>query len=64
VTLSIYNLLGQLVDGKTLENRAAGTHTAKWNGLDQNGEEVSSGIYFYQLKTEKFTETKKMVFLK
>ena len=48
-SLSIYNVLGQKV--KTLVNgqKSAGNHTVKWNGSDDNGRKVSSGVYVYQL---------------
>ncbi len=65
VTLEIFNLRGQLV--KTLEegkNQAPGEYTTSWNGTNQRGEKVSSGIYFYRLKTGDFNEIKKMVLLR
>jgi flagellar hook assembly protein FlgD len=42
----------------------AGYHQAVWDGLDNDGNSVSGGIYLYQIKAGNFTETKKMVFLK
>jgi len=64
VSLAIYNLLGQkvidLVDG----NYQSGMHAVTWNGLDQNGKQVSSGIYFYKLETHEFTDARKMMLLK
>lgn len=64
VTITVYNLLGQktidLVDGEF----AAGTHTIYWDGLDQNGKAVTSGIYFYRMKTADFEQSRKMVVLK
>ena len=35
-----------------------------WDGRSENGEQVSSGPYFYQLQVDEYTETKKMVILK
>ena len=59
VNLTIYNVLGQevvtLVD-KMLE---AGSHTVEWDASS-----YSSGVYFYRISAEKFTETKKMMLLK
>ncbi|HXF48338.1 MAG TPA: FlgD immunoglobulin-like domain containing protein [Verrucomicrobiae bacterium] len=64
VKLKIYNLLGQevltLVDGE----KPAGTHQIVWNGRDENGTAVASGIYFYKLETASFKEVKRMIFLK
>jgi hypothetical protein len=64
VSLIIYNILGERV--KTLVNGEvdAGTHTVSWNGKDEAGKQVASGIYFYRLKTETFDQTKRMVLMK
>jgi len=42
----------------------AGTYDMRWNGLDNNGNMVSTGVYFYQLQSNNNTITKKMLFLK
>jgi hypothetical protein len=39
-------------------------HTVEWDGCDDNGAMVSSGVYFYQLKTREFHATRKMLLLK
>ncbi len=64
VTLGIYNLKGQLV--KTLVNEVieTGKHTATWNGTDNTNKPVSSGVYFYKLKSGSYTSTRKMILLK
>jgi len=64
VTLTIYNVAGQKV--KTLIDQVMdrGIHTLGWNGEDEQGNLVSSGVYLYRLKTEKFEQTRKMVMLK
>lgn len=64
VTLKVYNILGQLVMTLVDEEKFPGNYQVIWDGKDQNGEEVSSGIYFYKLKAEDYTETKKMILLK
>jgi len=46
------------------EEKPPGNHKVIWDGKDEKGREVASGIYFYQLKTEDYTSTKKMVLLK
>ena len=43
---------------------APGIYTAEWDGVADNGSRVASGIYFYKLETELYTETKKMMLLK
>lgn len=64
VNLSIYNSVGQkvatLVDG----TMPAGLHYASWNGHNDQGQPVASGIYFYRLSSSEFNQTKKMVMLK
>ena len=64
VSLVIYNLLGQKVVTLLDGHAEAGNHIINWNGKSSSGEVVSSGIYFYRLKTDAFTETKRMVLLK
>jgi hypothetical protein len=65
VTLRIYNVAGQLV--RTLvdgEVRAGVVHQARWEGRNDSGQPVSSGVYFYKLTAKGFTQTRKMVILK
>jgi hypothetical protein len=66
VSLKIYNAAGQLV--RTLVNEVqspqATAFSKTWNGLNDQGQPVSSGVYFYKLMTTNFTQTKKMVLLK
>ncbi len=64
VELKIYNSLGQTVKTLVNTNYVSGSHTVEWNGTDASGKLVSSGVYFYQIKSESFTQTKKMLFLK
>jgi len=64
VTLRIYNLMGQEVLRITHEEVRAGYHEERWNGVNQSGKKVASGIYIYRLRAGKFTETKKMLLLK
>jgi len=64
VSLVVFNLLGQkvrtLVDGPM----PAGRHEVEWRARDDEGQPVSSGIYFYHLVAEDHTETRKMVLMK
>ncbi len=64
VSVEIYNMQGQKV--KTLVNgvRPAGTNTVVWNGTDNAGRTVTSGIYLYKIKNGKYTSTKKMILMK
>ncbi len=64
VVVSIYNILGKEV--ATLHNEFAkpGTYSVTWNGQNNNGVAVPSGMYFYELKAGSFTQVKKMTLLK
>lgn len=63
VQLTVYNNLGQRV--RTLYNGAqiAGAHKVIWDGRDDQGNPLASGIYFYSLKTIKLSQTKKMLLI-
>ena len=64
VILTIYNAKGQKVKTLLKENLNAGKHSTVWNGEDEAGKNVSSGIYFYQLSVNSEQSTKKMILLK
>jgi hypothetical protein len=66
VELVIYNLKGQKVKKFTFPNENLGTseQNVVWNGTDDNGKSVSSGIYFYKLRSGNFEQTKKMILTK
>jgi flagellar hook assembly protein FlgD len=60
----IYNLLGQKVRTFDLGERAPGRYTMTWDGKNEVGTVVSSGVYFYRFETDKFKQTKKLMMLK
>ncbi|MFO7897165.1 MAG: T9SS type A sorting domain-containing protein [Candidatus Cloacimonadales bacterium] len=60
----IYNLKGQTVKKLIEQELAAGPHSIIWNGDDAAGKTVSSGVYFYQVKTQLSSEMNKMLLLK
>ncbi len=64
VTLTVYNVLGQQVTTLVNEELAAGSYVADWDGRSSSGATAASGIYFYRLHSEQFSQTKKMVLLK
>jgi len=64
VTLSVYNSLGQEVRRLVNAQKPAGYHTLVWNGRDQQGKAVPSGIYHYRIQAGDFVATKKMVLAK
>jgi hypothetical protein len=61
VTLSIYDVSGRLIRTLVDETRSAGLYRETWNGRNEGGRSVASGIYFYRLRAGTFNETKKMV---
>ncbi len=64
VTLEIYDLLGQRVCTLVNENQEAGKYNITWNGKNNFGNQVSSGIYIYRIKAGNFIAVKKMMLLK
>ena len=64
IQLSIYNVLGQNINTLVNSVMNAGTHTVEWNATDLSGSPVASGIYFYELRSESFTERKKMLLIR
>lgn len=64
VTLQIFDVAGRLVNTLINESRDAGRYSATWNGRNDAGESVGSGVYFYRLSAGNNSLTKKMVLLK
>lgn len=64
VKLVIYNVLGQKVKELLNDTRGAGYHTVMWNGRNETGQQVSSGLYIYRLETAKGVQSKKMLLIK
>jgi hypothetical protein len=64
VTIKIYNELGQEVRQLVDELKTAGQHTVSWDGTDNSGNSLATGMYFYQLKVGDHLSAKKMVMLR
>ncbi len=65
VSLKIYNLLGQEVRTLVNETKTAGYYQVKWNGTNNSGIKVSSGIYFYTIRTNTgYIKVRKMILLR
>jgi hypothetical protein len=64
VLLKIYNILGKEVKELAYTKQGRGTYQVNWDGKDNSGRGVSSGIYFYQLKEGDNKETRKLVLIK
>ena len=64
VILTIYNVLGEKVRTLICEKQTTGRKSIVWNGRDNNGKEVSSGVYFCRLEIGNNVQSKKMIFMK
>jgi hypothetical protein len=64
VKLEVYDILGRKVKTLADENMTAGYKQVVWDGKNQSGDKVASGVYFYRIKATDFTTTKRMVLLK
>jgi xylan 1,4-beta-xylosidase len=64
VTLRIFDMLGREIVTLVNNEQAAGQYTAQWDAKNKNGEDLSSGVYFYQLRAGEFVSTNKMIFMK
>ncbi len=64
VIISIYNVLGQEIVNLVNEEQGFGYHSITWNGTDQLGRQMASGVYFTRMVSETFSQTKKMLLLK
>lgn len=62
--VEVFNVLGKLVAVPFDGQASAGANEVRWDGRNLAGESVSSGIYFYRLTADNFSETKKMTLLK
>jgi len=61
-TLEIFNLLGEKI--KQFELPAGGTNSLLWDGKDEQGTVLPSGLYLYKLTAGEYSETKKMLLLR
>jgi len=64
VVLKIYDVLGNEVSTLVNEEKSAGEYKVEFNVHSDEGQNLSSGVYFYQLKAGDFVQTKKMVLLR
>jgi hypothetical protein len=64
VTLAVYNILGQKVKVLVDEYQSAGYKSVEWDGKDDQGRELTTGVYFYRIKAGDFVQARKMVLVK
>lgn len=63
-TLEVFNILGQKVNTLVNEYMTAGYKIVNWDGRDERGSEVASGIYFYRLRSQDYLQTKRALLMK
>jgi flagellar hook assembly protein FlgD len=64
VRLVVHDAAGRVVRTLVDESLSTAAYTIEWNGRDDTGRGVGSGVYFYRLDTVDFSETRRMVLLK
>ena len=64
VNLAIYNLMGQKIRTLSSGEMTPGYHAIVWDGTNDMGSQVATGMYFYAIQTSEFQATKKMLFMK
>ncbi|MEA1973063.1 MAG: FlgD immunoglobulin-like domain containing protein, partial [Candidatus Cloacimonadota bacterium] len=62
--INIYNVIGQLVKHISVNKLSAGQHSVIWNGKDNSGNSVASGVYYFQVETDNIVDTTKGILLK
>ena len=64
VTIDIYNIKGQRVKSLVNDTYKTGNYNVVWNGRNNDGNIVSSGLYFYRMKADGYSQTRKMILIK
>ena len=63
-SIRVYDVAGRLIRTLWDQSTAEGYYSVKWDGVNNNGSPVASGVYFYQLRAGSFVSTRKLVLLK
>ena len=64
VKVTIYNILGNLIKNLVDEEQSLGYKSIQWNATNNNGQQVSAGVYIYNVEVKNLSYTKKMVLVK
>ncbi|OUV01443.1 MAG: hypothetical protein CBC40_08130 [bacterium TMED80] len=64
VSLTIFDMLGNVVNNLVNTNQSSGFKSVQWNATDNLGQPISAGVYLYSIETKDFRQTKKMILLK
>lgn len=64
VNLTVYNVLGQQVAALVDREEGPGTYNVPWDGLDEKGRTMPSGVYLYRLELDGEVDTRKMILMR
>ena len=64
VSVDVFNIRGQKVRSLLQAKLSGGNHSQRWDGRDDNGRGVASGVYFARVRTQNETKTIKMMLMK
>ena len=64
VEISVYDLLGNMVNTLVHENQSSGSKLIQWNATNNQGNPVSAGVYLYKIQSNGFNQIKKMILLR
>ena len=64
VDITVYDILGMVVNNLVNKNQSSGSKLIQWNATNNQGEQVSAGVYLYKIQAGDFSQTKKMILLK
>ncbi|NIT59597.1 MAG: T9SS type A sorting domain-containing protein [Aliifodinibius sp.] len=64
MTITVYNILGQKIRTLISQKQSVGDHQVIWDGRDDGGHEVASGVFIYQLRAGEYVDVKKMVLMR
>ena len=64
ISLQVFNILGQRLKTLAHKSYSAGKHSVYWDGTNENGQKLATGVYFLRLQSEEYVETKKLILLK
>ena len=64
VSITIYDLLGNVINNLVSENQSSGYKSVQWNATNNQGQPVSAGVYLYRIEAGEFRQTRKMILLK
>ena len=64
VTITIYNSVGHQIRSLVNQHQSTGKYAVRWDGKDDHGIEITSGVYIYHMKSKKYSMSKKMLLIK